>query len=351
MTTYNKTPGLLFRLWLLSFLMVWLSGGGMLEAAEWLETWDSAPLGEYAPDADDVQEIPDRLEDLYFLVPADTGYWYVADTGVECGDSTNRAEIIPWGSGRALKLTSRDQGGCANNIWVDLDDAFHSLDPRFPRVDIPVSPDTQISFYEEGYLLDPEPRNSEVWIPNGDTVFVAVFFRTSHVLAYVLQRHPDNEIRNEEFYIKEVQLPTGGGRYVRNLHEDFTRLFGHAPESNISAVQFEVSTGSATGWALLDDLRIGDGSAPATPAEDPQVLAFFPGCEYTASGHYTADWLGRLTTASFPWVYHVEFGWWHCGSSSSSGFWVYQPGKGWLWTSKEIFPILYNANTATWIIR
>ncbi|MEC8243866.1 MAG: hypothetical protein VX038_03390 [Verrucomicrobiota bacterium] len=50
-----------------------------------------------------------------------------------------------------------------------------------------------------------------------------------------------------------------------------------------------------------------------------------------------SDWLGNYfyNEDSYPWVYHLDFGWTYLESSSDNNAWLYLPTIGWVWISKD----------------
>ena len=76
------------------------------------ETWESSPMGAYLP-----QEGPSVTH-----IDGDEGQWLLGDTisnfPEDCGATPQTAEIIPYGDGKALRLTSKvTNTECSGNIF------------------------------------------------------------------------------------------------------------------------------------------------------------------------------------------------------------------------------------------
>jgi len=49
------------------------------------------------------------------------------------------------------------------------------------------------------------------------------------------------------------------------------------------------------------------------------------------------------------WMYHLWLGWIYPAEANSESVWIWQAqSESWLWTNKEIFPILYHDATGLW---
>lgn len=65
--------------------------------------------------------------------------------------------------------------------------------------------------------------------------------------------------------------------------------------------------------------------------------------------HYS-EWLGYMTSKSFPWVFHESHNWVYVLETGDDGHWVYDlNGLGWVWTSQTIYPFLYSFTDQDWL--
>jgi unsaturated chondroitin disaccharide hydrolase len=63
-----------------------------------------------------------------------------------------------------------------------------------------------------------------------------------------------------------------------------------------------------------------------------------------------APWLGSLHTEHAPWVYHDEHGWLLLRmDEQGDGAWLYEPGRGWLWSADGVYPSLYDPGRREWL--
>lgn len=230
--------------------------------APWFESWEAAPLGSLAP-SDGVDT----------FVRGDRGRWFLGDTvssSSSCGPVLSHADIVVENGRKLLKLVSQpNSGGCAENLYVAADTRIAT---GFP---IPLLRSSEISFFEQGWLANPQWNGFFNCIvkPCGDAVCLKLTDDHANQVLYLLQRAPnyvEHALTNTSSgaYL-EVFLDPAGGDFSRNLYSDFERVAGTNVGKSIVMVEFDV--GSA-GWATLDDLRIGPGSGTADTARP--VVAF-----------------------------------------------------------------------------
>ena len=237
----------------------------------WLEGWQSSPVQSYIPN-----------ENNLVLIPGDKGNWFVGDTVSEdleeCGPNLNKADIIHNGANKVLKLTAgTNDGGCANNIWV-------ALDNRISPVLIPISPNTRISFSESGLIDNPQWNGAFPTFtpPPADSIYLMLGDNNGNRLHYLFHRAPNyiphstlldavTEPGGQPVKIgyHEIFLDPNGGTFNRNLYDDFQEVPNFNPNgSTINQIIFQISE---TGFATLDDLRIGE-FAPPTRVTVPNVV-------------------------------------------------------------------------------
>lgn len=60
---------------------------------------------------------------------------------------------------------------------------------------------------------------------------------------------------------------------------------------------------------------------------------------------------GRFYAGWFPWIHADKHGWLFPGGRDGEGVWVYDGsvGLGWLWTSPEVFPFLFDGGRGEWL--
>ena len=245
--------------WRLAFVVALLCPWGYVFADDFLETWETSPLGIVMPVGAG-------------LLTGDEGTWFIGDTVSEfpeCGATPHVPEIIAASDGRALRLTSNDSGSsCADNLFADLS-AFPPLNLN-PGFSVPISRDSFLSFDEVGFLIDPGPirRPTCVVPPCGDNISLLVQDNRGYLLAYVLQRAPNQMPQpvpapRSSAYL-EIFLDPDAGTYVRNLVDDFSGIPGYNPNgAKVDVIEFRVDQhGSGT----IDNIRIGASPPPELPA-------------------------------------------------------------------------------------
>jgi surface protein len=81
---------------------------------------------------------------------------------------------------------------------------------------------------------------------------------------------------------------------------------------------------------------------------DPNM--WFADMPKMGGGWRSSNWFGPFQ--QFPkvdWIYHSELGWAYIASYQKEGLWLWQKGKGWMWTQKGVWPHLYRHQTAGWL--
>jgi hypothetical protein len=218
-----------------------------------VEGWESAAAGVYAPGS---------------TISSDAGSWLVMDASSRmagCEGSPQRAEVLADNGHHALQLRSIESlSGCDDDVYV----ALRENDGTNAEFDIPLTPDTVISFKEVGELIDPQWHRSgedRLVRPGFDNVSLLLSDNNGNALAYVLQRFPeavaDVSRPDRASTYREIFLDPAAGSYRRNLFADFQTIPSfYPPKAKITLILFRVDQ---HGWAILDDLVIG----PQGPAD------------------------------------------------------------------------------------
>ncbi len=68
-----------------------------------------------------------------------------------------------------------------------------------------------------------------------------------------------------------------------------------------------------------------------------------------SDGWVWTDWMGLAYTASAPWVYLPESGWWYQPAGLPQDFWAWSSTTGWTWSSQDFYPWRWHADNKTWI--
>ena len=61
------------------------------------------------------------------------------------------------------------------------------------------------------------------------------------------------------------------------------------------------------------------------------------------------SWFGLYKDYSNGWVYHNELGWLYLSADTTNGIWAWSEERSWVWSSKEVYPFLYQSNVGDWI--
>jgi hypothetical protein len=217
------------------------------------EGWETATAGVYAPGS---------------TINSDAGSWLVVDASSRmggCEASPQRVEVLADNGHHALQLRSVESlSGCDDDVYV----ALLEINGTNVELNIPLAPDTAISFNEVGELIDPQWHGSgedRLVRPSFDNVSLLLTDNNGNILVYVLQRFPeavanmsDPKLANK---YREVFLDPAAGSYRRNLFADFQTIPAfYPPKAKITLIEFRLDQ---HGSAILDDLVIG----PQAPAD------------------------------------------------------------------------------------
>ena len=78
--------------------------------------------------------------------------------------------------------------------------------------------------------------------------------------------------------------------------------------------------------------------------------AWFTDMPKMGGGWRSSNWFGPFQ--QFPkvkWIYHSELGWAYILSDQKDGIWIWQNGRGWMWTQQGVWPYLFNHTTLGWL--
>lgn len=69
--------------------------------------------------------------------------------------------------------------------------------------------------------------------------------------------------------------------------------------------------------------------------------------------HLVGEWrdaskIGWISTRHAPWIWHAEIGWFYTEASSDADIWLWLPGAHWAWSSADVFPCLFVADSSAW---
>lgn len=83
----------------------------------------------------------------------------------------------------------------------------------------------------------------------------------------------------------------------------------------------------------------------------PRITDFFPGLASQGNGWYEASWLGWVNVGNYPFVWHLQHGWWYLlEPGSGGGGWVYSYSPGeWWYVTQSFYPYIYSADRGGWL--
>ncbi len=66
-------------------------------------------------------------------------------------------------------------------------------------------------------------------------------------------------------------------------------------------------------------------------------------------GWVSESWLGTFRPYGHGWLYHLQLGWLYVSPTVDNSVWLWSPERRWLWTSKDVFPFIYNWEDVNWL--
>ena len=73
------------------------------------------------------------------------------------------------------------------------------------------------------------------------------------------------------------------------------------------------------------------------------------GAKPVEGGWMASDWFGIFKTFENGWSYHEKLGWVFISGDQKEGVWMWRETNGWLWTEAEVWPFLWNYESAGWL--
>ena len=68
-----------------------------------------------------------------------------------------------------------------------------------------------------------------------------------------------------------------------------------------------------------------------------------------AGGWFENSWFGSYKVYENGWIYHTIHEWLYLFADSENGIWAWSDQRGWVWSTKEVYPFLYQSDQAGWI--
>lgn len=109
-------------------------------------------------------------------------------------------------------------------------------------------------------------------------------------------------------------------------------------------------------WTAGDDARdpgtyvLASGDQEVFNSAEQPDLSYFDGLAFRIGEWIESDWLGYFYQDEFPWVYHANHGWIYCPEKEDvHGAIYYDLDLGWVYSSKEYYPWIWQFNQDRWI--
>ncbi len=159
-------------------------------------------------------------------------------------------------------------------------------------------------------------------------------------------------------------------RWINNAEEVVKTLWANFPEDcpPEKSIEFEFlqQAPPETGQYTLEFDMVQNGVAAFSSKGNPvlrlhltvglsdfqsRIADYFGEFEQLAQFNIHVPWLGSLDISKFPSVYHQSHGWLYCDDqgAKTDSFWFKTLGLGYLWTSREKYPLIYSDDKKTWL--
>ena len=164
---------------------------------------------------------------------------------------------------------------------------------------------------------------------NGTDVMQIGFLVSSHGHPFVNDPHSQVILATAQNNLISASytVPSGGVYFVRT----FAETKGGISEGPVRKIEI-----------FLDDPH----------GNDPQATALSiirEGTVELAGGWRQSQWFGLYLDHGNGWVYHQAHGWLYMVHDGQDGIWTWHQQRGWLWTRQNLYPYLYESNTANWL--
>ena len=127
--------------------------------------------------------------------------------------------------------------------------------------------------------------------------------------------------------------------------------------NSVSGKEFSLTTKNS-GNSLLT-VELADSTAPfafSTPTLSKQdrlsaILSFFGGAESNQNNWRISSWFGAFYLPNESnWLFTPTRGWIFFGELTIGGGWIYDETLGWLWTSANLYPWVYQHEQTKWLL-
>lgn len=127
---------------------------------------------------------------------------------------------------------------------------------------------------------------------------------------------------------------------------DYTGRFLSSEETGSAPATTSIGRKSTVG----EPTSISTSTTLNLPSGDPIVAEnpFFQ-IKANAAGWKYVEWLGWISDADYPWIYHEKLGWIQVSAINPEELWVWQERIDWSYTAAGIFPMVFRYSDGTWL--
>lgn len=207
----------------------------------------------------------------------------------------------------------------------------------------------------DGYLYKVDPDGIAEWeLLVGDVFYASPvlgadgrIFQTAYAgssLSAVLAVSPEGVVEAQKllplFNDASLTLTAGGDLLVGMF------------DGGVYALAAGTGLSTTAAWPKFAFNEGQTGSLPLEVEVDrtAEILAAFVGATAYADDWYVVEWLGWFEARHYPWIVHLEHGWWWVGAASWPNYWFYDLELGWLYAPGGAPNLFYRSTTASWVL-
>jgi len=269
----------------------------------------------------------------------------------------------------AWALSIEDANGNKNDLVVDMfgkvyDADFESYwlavygvpthnDPNWSEIEYDATTEGIAKLYQEHPFIDP-----------------GIVMENLHKLA-VLETN-DPQIQGNVIQLSGSLLETNGTDVMRIgflvsshghpfVNDPHSQVILATTQNNMISASHTVSSGGTYYVRSFAETKGGISEGPVRRIEifldshsgsDPQVKALSllkEGTKEMPGGWRESSWFGLYLDHGNGWIYHQIHGYLYLAADGNNGIWAYDQERRWFWSTKELYPYVYQADKATWL--
>jgi hypothetical protein len=145
------------------------------------------------------------------------------------------------------------------------------------------------------------------------------------------------------------------------VNDPYSQVILATTQNNIISASYAVPSGGVYYVRSFAETKGGISEGPVRRIEvfldshssnDPQAKALSlikEGTIELAGGWRQSSWFGLYLDHGNGWIYHQIHGYLYLATDGSDGIWAYDQERRWFWSTKELYPFIFQADTQSWL--